>query len=225
MNELKVLDSIQYSTKVHASYALGSFFVDFLATALSFLVFKFYETEVFLDLPLLTAVIIIYGIWNMFNDPFAGYILNRNIKYMKRFGKRFTWFLITGIPCSIIFFLIFIPPIINEFTIFFWLLFTLCLLDTLFSFLIISYQSIYPDKFRSQKERTKVGGIQILYSLFGLTLGTLIPTFIITTNAPGTNINSYITVGLIVTIICISIFLLMIHGMRENSQRLAEHFR
>lgn len=224
MNKLDDGPSIQYSTKVHASYALGSFFDDFLATALSFMVFKFYETEVFLPVTLLTIVIVIYGIWNMFNDPLAGHISNRNIKFMNRYGKRFTWFLITGIPCSIMFVLIFLSPSGNDLSIFFWLLFTLCILDTLFSFLIISYQSIYPDKFRSQKERTKVGGIQILYSLFGLTLGTLIPTFIITSGPPGTNIESYIIVGVIVTIICIIIYFLMIYGMGENREMIDRTF-
>jgi len=224
MNAIHDVNSFQYPTKVHASYALGSFFDDFLATALSFMVFKFYETEVFLHVSLLTTVIVIYGIWNMLNDPLAGHISNRNIKYMRRFGKRFTWFLITGIPCSIMFVLIFVPPTNNDLTIFFWLLFTLCILDALFSFLIISYQSIYPDKFRSQKERTKVGGIQILYSLFGLTLGTLVPTFIITTGTPGTNIESYVLVGAIVTIICIIIYLLMIYGMRENREMIDRTF-
>lgn len=224
MNELNDSSSVQYSLKVHTSYSLGSFFDDFLVTALSFMVFKFYETEVFLHVTLLTIAIIIYGIWNMFNDPLAGHISNRNIKYMRRMGKRYTWFLITGIPCSIMFVLIFVPSTNNDLTIFFWLLFTLCILDTLFSFMIISYQSIYPDKFRSQKERTKVGGVQILLSLFGLTLGTLLPTFIITTGAPGTNIKSYLFVGSIVTITCISIFLLMIYGMREDRQMIDRTF-
>jgi len=90
--------------------------------------------------------------------------------------------------------------------------------------MIISYQSIYPDKFRSQKERTKVGGVQILLSLFGLTLGTILPTFIITTGTPGTNIESYVMVGAIVTITCIIICLLMIYGMRENRQMIDRTF-
>ncbi len=217
-------NNVQHSLKVHISYSLGSFFDDFLATALSFMVFKFYETEIFLQVTLLTAAIIIYGIWNMFNDPLAGYISNLKIKYMRKFGKRFTWFLITGIPCSIIFVLIFFPPIGNNILVFFWLIIILCVLDTLFSFMIISYQSIYPDKFRSQKERTKVGGVQILLSLFGLTLGTLLPTLIITRGTPGTNIESYVIVGAIVTITCISICLLMIYGMREDRQMIDRTF-
>ncbi|MFX1293219.1 MAG: MFS transporter [Promethearchaeota archaeon] len=224
MTELKNSSSIQYPLKVHISYSLGSFFDDFLTTALSFMVFKFYETEIFLNVTLLTAAIIIYGVWNMFNDPLAGHISNRNIKYMRKYGKRFTWFLITGIPCSIMFILIFLPPTGVDISVFLWLIFILCILDTLFSFMIISYQSIYPDKFRSQKERTKVGGVQILLSLFGLTLGTLLPTFIIATGTPGTNIGSYIIVGLIVTITNISICLLMIYGMRENRQMIDRTF-
>ncbi|MFX0060028.1 MAG: MFS transporter, partial [Candidatus Heimdallarchaeota archaeon] len=194
MNEFDEKSNLEFSTKIHASYALGSFFDDFLATALSFMVFKFYETEVFLNITLISIVVVIYGLWNMFNDPLAGHISNLNLRFMKKRGKRFTWFLLTGIPTSIIFVFIFIPPLGNELNIFLWLLFTLCILDTFFSFLIISYQSIYPDKFRSQKERTKVAGFQILYSLFGLTLGTLLPTLIITTGSPGTNKESYFNV-------------------------------
>jgi GPH family glycoside/pentoside/hexuronide:cation symporter len=224
MNELYDYSEIRFSSKVHASYALGSFFDDFLATALSFMVFKFYETEVFLNITLTTIVVVIYGLWNMFNDPLAGHISNLNIGFMKKRGKRFTWFLLTGIPTSIIFVLIFLPPTGNEVNIFFWLLFTLCILDTFFSFMIISYQSIYPDKFRSQKERTKVSGFQILYSLFGLTLGTLLPALIITTGSPGTNISSYVTVGLIVTVVCAIIVILMIYGMRENREMIDRTF-
>jgi GPH family glycoside/pentoside/hexuronide:cation symporter len=224
MNEFHDYSEIKFSTKVHASYALGSFFDDFLATALSFMVFKFYETEIFLNITLITIVVVIYGVWNMFNDPLAGHISNLNIEFMKKRGKRFTWFFLTGIPTSIIFVLIFLPPTGNEVNIFLWLLFTLCILDTFFSFMIISYQSIYPDKFRSQKERTKVAGFQILYSLFGLTFGTLLPTLIISTGSPGTNISSYITVGLIVTIVCTIIVILMIYGMRENREMIDRTF-
>ena len=216
MNQSNDNIEIQYSSKIHASYALGSFFDDFLATALSFMVFKFYETEIFLQVSLITIVVVLYGIWNMFNDPLAGHISNLKFKFMRKRGKRFTWFLLTGLPTSFVFVFIFMPPQSNQLSIFLWLLFTLCILDTFFSFLIISYQSIYPDKFRSQKERTKVAGFQILYSLFGLTLGTLLPTFFITSGSPGTNMDSYAMVGLIITIVCAIIVFLMIPGMREN---------
>jgi len=219
------MNEIQFSTKVHASYALGSHFDDFLATALSFMVFKFYETEVFLPVFFVSLAIIIYGFWNMINDPIAGHISNLNVKFMRRRGKRFTWFLITSIPCSLLFVFIFIPPMSNDIFKFIWLLLMLCLLDTLFSFMIINWMSIFPDKYRSQKERTKVGGLQILFSLFGLTLGLLLPTLLITTGPPGANIDSYILVGMIVSLICIIIAVLIIYGMREDSMMIERTFR
>ena len=106
---------IQHSSKIHASYALGSFFDDFLATTLSFMVFKFYETEIFLHVSLITIVVVIYGIWNMFNDPLAGHISNLQFKFMRKHGKRFTWFLLTGLPTSIVFVFIFMPLQENQF--------------------------------------------------------------------------------------------------------------
>ena len=50
MTEHKKLSETRYSIKVHASYALGSLFNDFIGTALGIMVFKFYETEIFLPI-------------------------------------------------------------------------------------------------------------------------------------------------------------------------------
>ena len=225
MSNKEEIIEIEHSTKTHASYALGSLFDDFIITALGIMVFKFYETEVFLPIIFITIAISIYGLWNMINDPIAGHITDKSIEFMKRRGKRFTWFIIASIPCSLMFFFIFLPPTGNNISIFIWLLVALCLFDTLFSFMMINWQKIFPDKFRSQKERTKVGGIQILFSLVGLTLGMILPILFITTGKPGTNIPSYVTVGTIVTIICIVVVILILPGMREDREMIERTFR
>ena len=225
MSKVKDISINQYSTKVHTSYALGSFFDDLIATALGILVFKFYETEIFLPIYFITIAIVLYGLWNMVNDSIVGHISDRNIEFMKHRGKRFTWFMIAAVPCSLIFVFIFLPPAGNDFIVFLWLLGTLCLFDTLFSFTMINWQSIFPDKFRSQKERTKVGGIQILFSLFGLALGILLPILIISTGLPGTNIESYITVASIITLTCVIIVILMLFGMREDKEMINRTFQ
>ena len=169
MDEKKKDLEINYSTGVHLSYSAGSFLNDFLSTVLAMWVFKFYETEVFLSIWYITIGIVIYGFWNMVNDPFAGHISDLPIPLTKKLGKRFAWFLMTALPTALIFAFIFMPPMeMNEIHIFLWVLIILCLFDTLFSFLTINWQSIYPDKFRSQKERTKIGAIQIIMSLIGI---------------------------------------------------------
>lgn len=224
MNEKnEISEDVVYSGKTHLSYSLGSFFDDFIATVLATWVFKFYETEVFLPIAFITIAIIIYGIWNAINDPLAGHISGTSFHFMKRYGKRFTWFIMAAIPCSLVYVLIYLPPG-NSLDGFLWLLFILCLFDTLFSFTMINWQGIFPDKFRSQKERTKVAGIQILCSLLGLMLGIIIPLFIITSGPPGTNIESYVIVAVLVTIICSIVVLLMLPGMRENKKMIDRTF-
>jgi GPH family glycoside/pentoside/hexuronide:cation symporter len=225
MSEKEELPEMGHSTRIHASYALGSFFDDFIITCLGIMVFKFYETEIFLPILFITIAISIYGLWNMINDPLAGHISDLPVEFMKRWGKRFTWFLIAAIPCSIMFMLIFLSPTNNELTIFIWLILSLCIFDTLFSFMMINWQKVFPDKFRTQKERTKVGGIQILFSLFGLMVGMILPILFITSGKPGTNIPSYFTVGTIVTVICIVIAILIIPGMREDREMIERTFR
>ncbi|TFG01376.1 MAG: MFS transporter, partial [Promethearchaeota archaeon] len=163
--------------------------------------------------------------WNMINDPIAGHISDKSFDFMRRRGKRFTWFLMASIPCCLVFILIFLPPTTNDISLFLWLLITLCLFDTLFSFTMINWQKIFPDKFRSQKERTKVGGIQILYSLIGLMLGMMLPILFLTTGPPGTNIPSYQIVAIIISIICIIVVLLIIPGMREDKVMIERTFR
>jgi len=225
MSEKETGSEIENSTKIHVSYALGSFFDDFILTCLGIMVFKFYETEVFLPILFITIAVAIYGLWNMINDPIAGHISDKSIEFMKKRGKRFTWFLIASIPCSLMFMLIFLPPTESGITLFIWLLISLCIFDTLFSFMMINWQRMFPDKFRTQKERTKVGGIQIVFSLIGLLLGMILPILFITTGAPGTNIESYFFVGFLVSVICIVAVLLMLFGMNEDKEMIERTFR
>jgi len=218
-------ETFKYSNKIHWSYSFGSFFDDFATTALGMWVFKFYETEILLNIVYIMLAVVVYGIWNAFNDPIAGYISEIPFKFTKRRGKRFTWFLISAIPCALVFIFIFTPPIGNEIIEFAWLLFSLCLFDTLFSFMIINWQAIYPNKFRSHEERTKVGAIETILSNVGLVIGMILPWLIITSGPPGTNINSYIIMSALVTIVLIISAFFMIPGTREEKEEIEKSFQ
>ena len=209
----------------HVSFAVAGLLDQFYISSFTVRIIYFYENELFLSIVYIGIAFLIYGFWNMINDPIAGHISDRSIQFMKHWGKRFTWFIIASIPCSLMFVFIFLSPTGNYIAIFIWLLVALCVFDTLFSFMMINWQKIFPDKFRSQKERTKVGGIQILYSLVGLTLGMILPVLFITTGDPGTNIPSYITVGMIVSIICIVTAILILPGMREDREMIERTFQ
>jgi GPH family glycoside/pentoside/hexuronide:cation symporter len=204
---------IRFSSKTHASYALGSFFDDFLSTAFSVQVFFFYEKEIFLPTAFVAIAFVLYGIWNMFNDPLVGYISEIPTRFTKRWGKRFPWFMLTAIPCAVIFTFIFSPPLsLDSLGTFFYLLIFICLFDFFFSFWNTNWMATFPVKFRSHRERTKVAAFQTPLSQVGLALGMLLPPLFFTYNNP----RSYILQGLVVSLICVGVVLLMIPSMRED---------
>ncbi|MEX2683338.1 MAG: MFS transporter [Candidatus Sigynarchaeota archaeon] len=111
----------RHPSKIHFSYGCGSFLDDFLLTAFSVRVYAFYENEVLLPNIFLATAFVIYGIWNMFNDPLVGYISDRPTRFTARWGRRFPWFMCTAIPCAVAFTFIFTPPLGFDWAVFAWL--------------------------------------------------------------------------------------------------------
>ncbi|MHA1899334.1 MAG: MFS transporter [Promethearchaeota archaeon] len=211
-NETLIENEMRFTSKTHLSYSFGSFLDDFIMTAFSMRVYLFYETELFLPNALISIAMIIYGIWNMFNDPIAGYVSDKHFRFTKKFGKRFTWFILTSFPTAIIYFLIFIPAGKTNTQIFIWLVLLICLYDTFFSFWDTNWMAIFPYKFRSQKERTKVAGFQTILSQIGLTMGMLLPPMLITYG----DIGSYTNAALFVMVIAFLAIFAMIPGMKQD---------
>jgi GPH family glycoside/pentoside/hexuronide:cation symporter len=199
-------------SRIHFSYACGSFFDDFIVTAFSVRVYAFYENEVLLPNVFLATAFILYGIWNMVNDPLVGYISDRPTRLTARWGRRFPWFIFTAMPCAAVFTFIFSPPVGFDWGVFAWLVLFICLFDFLFSFWNTNWLATFPVKFQSHHERTRVAGIQTILSQVGLTIGMLVPPLFFVYG----NRASYIGQALIVTMIGVAMAALMIPAMREK---------
>jgi GPH family glycoside/pentoside/hexuronide:cation symporter len=207
---------MEYSTKVQISYTMGYFLTTFVGVVFDTRTFIFYETEVGLPVIFILLSFIIYGIWNMINDPFIGFLSDKPNRFWKKWGRRFPWIIIGAILYCISFLLIFAPPnvdpIQNILIIFLWLTVITCLVDFFLSAWNVNFSAQAPDKFRSQKERTKVGGIGTILGMVGIAIGVLIPPLFITYGDK----QSYFTAAVIVTIVAIMCVFLMIPGIREN---------
>ena len=137
MNEIDKKLNETYSMKVIISFALGYALYSVVDTAIFSQIQYFYENEILLDVWLYTLAFILYTIWNMVNDPLAGYICDRTTRFTKKWGKRFPWIVILAFPYCLVPLLIFSTAPAsqsNELFIFAWLLISLCLLDTFLSF-------------------------------------------------------------------------------------------
>ncbi|HEY0090519.1 MAG TPA: MFS transporter, partial [Candidatus Lokiarchaeia archaeon] len=157
------------------SYSLGGFLDNFFSAAFTVRVISYYEDEILLPIILVSLSFVIYGLWNMFNDPLIGFFTDQNTKITRRWGRRFPWYMIAVIPFAIFYLLIFTVPFYNTILIFLWLLFCICLFDFFYSLWDTSWLALFPEKFRSNKERINVAGIATICGQVGIACGMLIP--------------------------------------------------
>ncbi|MHA2020041.1 MAG: MFS transporter, partial [Promethearchaeota archaeon] len=139
-------DAKKYSIWILISVGFGQFMIDFLEMVFNSRLFDFYENEIGLATQIISLALIIYAIWNMFNDPIVGYIADRPRKFWKRWGKRFPWIVGSGIPWALFFIVLFaVPnwdPEKDKWLLFTWLLLSICIYDTLFSTFDGNYNSV-----------------------------------------------------------------------------------
>ena len=207
------------SKKIMASYGSREMFGQWITGAFGFSVFFFYEVVIGLDVILGATVMIIYSIWNAFNDPIIGYIMERiRMPWEKKWNiRRFPWIIIGGIPWLFSFLIIFLVPlnwhpINDQWLIFGWYLFSLCLYDTLLTLYDVNAISLYPDKFRGLNERRTAQSMGTILGIIGIVLSAIIPPMFITTGVAETyRISATVSVG-----IGLLFFLFLIPGVFEN---------
>ncbi len=141
---------------------------------------------------------------------------NRPFKFTKKWGRRFPWIFLGGIPWIISYVLIFTPPNVDPesgaWILFGWLLFTICLFDSFASICIVNYESLFPDKFRSVDERRSVTGTRVPIAVFGTVLGAIVPPLFITFGV----LDSYILQAGIVFLVCIIALVILVPGSKED---------
>ena len=182
MNENKELPIIFHSKKSITSMCLTALPIELIQGVLSILIFFFYEAELGLSSLLAGMGILIYAVYDAFNDPLVGWLTDRPFKFTKKWGRRFPFVVIFFLPMLLCFLLIFSPPAAmqsSEMGLFGWLVFSTCLFDTIESFFTVNYWSITPDKYRDQGERRTVSQFEVYLGFIGVILSFLIPPMII----------------------------------------------
>ena len=216
-------EEIRHSKWNMASYGAGSGAREFINMAFSSVVYFYYESVIGLNSAIVALAFIFFAIYNMFNDPILGYLIERPFKFTRKWGRRFPWLMMSGIPLGLSYIIVFWPPIFDpiseEWALFAWLLFTSCLFDTFHSLFFVSYLSLFPEKFQSDRERRLASGIYIPIGVIGVALGAMVPPLIF--KYPGTAphdqvLMSFLVQGVVVALICIIGVLLAIPGYKED---------
>lgn len=200
------------------SFSMADLLFDVFNGLFSLIFFIYWETEVKLNVWILTLAYSIFVVWNAINDPLIGYFVDRPKRFWNRYGKRFPWIMIAGIPSILTLAAIFTPPYLDPVSgmwiYFTWVLVSTCAYDFFFTILSLNHSALFPDKFRLDTDRRKAGGIRKALTLVGTAVGFIVPPLFINYG----DRQSYTNMEWIFVAINLIIFATIIPGHRESKE-------
>jgi GPH family glycoside/pentoside/hexuronide:cation symporter len=191
-----------------------------------FLLF-YYEVVIGLNVWLIVLALTIFTIYHAFNSPIIGFLVDRNTRFTRRWGRRLPWIVIGFIPWTFSVYLIFSVPDIdasaNPWPIVLWLLLTLFLFGTFSTLVTINVGSLRPDLFRTEEERRIFAKYYTPIDILAIIVGMLLPAFFIDI-IPGDKKASYQIMGAMIALVSLLFALLTLPGNREDQIVIERYF-
>ncbi|MFA9397643.1 MAG: MFS transporter [Clostridiaceae bacterium] len=194
-------------------YGCGDMFAGgaFLVIGLLFLNFL---TDIVELSPLLAGSIFLVGkIWDAVSDPLMGVLSDRT---RSKYGRRRVYFLAGILPIFVSFSMLWVSLNTNsQITLFVYYLFTYIFFNTVFTMVMIPYNSLLPDMTKDYKERTSYTTVRLMFSSVSALLSGVLPMIII--KSFGTNVTlGYTAMGLIFAIFYAIPWIFVFSGTFEN---------
>jgi GPH family glycoside/pentoside/hexuronide:cation symporter len=148
-----------------------------LAFALTSQCFSTYVQFFYIDVLKLAAswvgvAMVVYGIWNAFNDPLAGHISDHT---RTRWGRRIPYIAFGTVPLVACFIFVWIPPFQpgqgQALWLFVYFFLIILLFDTLWTFVALNWTALFPEMFPDLRQRARVSGWRQFFAIPGLILG------------------------------------------------------
>ncbi|MHA2392656.1 MAG: MFS transporter [Promethearchaeota archaeon] len=217
----------RHSRWTFLSNAFGLLCSTLIGAVQGFTIF-YYEAVVGLDATLIAIAMFIFLIYNGVNDPIFGFLIDRNLRFTRRWGRRFPWIVVGIIPWVFSVFLLFsVPSTIDGTTdpvaAFGWLLLSLVLLDTFGTLVNINFKAVQIEKFRTEYERRRFTRYYAPLDILAIILGMLLPP-LFTDMVPGDPRVSYSMMGAIIATIALFFGILSLPGNREDKIMIDKYY-
>ena len=206
-----------------ASNATYQFTATFLGATQAVFLMAFY-TFLGLNPWLVVLAMVLFTIYDALNDPIVGYLLDRNTRLTRRWGRRFPWIVIGVAPwCLAIWLLFSAPPVATAGSgvVFLWLLVSLFLFDTFGTLVVVNISSLRPDLFRTEGERRTLSGFFAFFDMIAQVFGMLIPPLFL---GAGNYRGDFAFMGAMIASIALISGILFLPGMREDKIVIDRYF-
>lgn len=200
-----------------------------------FAAFTFYYAVVGINLYWLAPSYILFAIWDSINDPIIGTISD---KTKSKFGRRRFWVLLSLVPFALMNFLLFYPPrfwpipVISDGWNTAYMIIIICLYDLFYTMFSANQTALFPEMFKSERERGRANRIKNTMTIVGILIGFALPSFLINPMAPDDEtpleivqqipFNYQWVAGLIAIITLIMGFMFFKIGMKEDPAELTK---
>ncbi len=207
----------RHSKLTYISFSTFNLVGSIIIAAQTVVLFFFYEAVIGLNIWYVFGGFIIAAVWDAVNDPLLGYLVDRNTRLTKRWGRRFPWILFAIIPWCISLLLIYMPPDVdpksNQLLLFGWLAFSLCLFDTFHTLIYVNIVHLRADKFRTEQERRTLASVFTPIDIIGQVSGLLLPPIFL---SMGEGNEMYAFMAVMISVITLIGSLIFLPGCRED---------
>lgn len=184
--------------KFNLAFATGEITDAVAYQGFSFLIFNFYYFVIDMDVGVLTILYVLWSIYNAFNDPILGGLSDKTRTKKLGGGRRRPWMIAAWVPLSLIMFFLFTPFATyadNPVWVSIYFFVIICLFDTIYTAFSLNRTSLYPEMFRTNKEREEAGAGRRIMMIVGLILAMGLPTFIVGDLSDPLNLYKYWIAG------------------------------
>ncbi|MBD3254620.1 MAG: hypothetical protein GF383_05980 [Candidatus Lokiarchaeota archaeon] len=215
-------------TRKRAIFGLSAIPDQLTYQAFTLLVFSYYFAVVGLDVLLVTAAYVVWGLWNAINDPLLGALSDRT-KFRKKCGKRKLYLMISIIPLSLIMVLLFAVPLGNDMISFIYFIVIILTFELIYTMWSVNVNAVFPEMFPNEQERAKTNIFIKGFTVLAVILATALPPLVISPMVPVEENPSvgtiqqfqlmYITAGLILgSIVLITAIIFILRGVEEKEE-------
>lgn len=207
----------RYSKGTYLSFSMYQITWTTVMASINLFLFFYYHAVLGLDPWLILLATGIYTVWDSVNEPIVGYLLDRNFKWTKKWGRRFPWIIIGCIPFCLSLYLIFSAPDIdarvNPWPVFWWLIMSMAIFDTFITIADVNVGALRADKFRTEIERRRYSGYFAPIDMISQVIGMTIPPLFL---GLGEGREAFAIMAALVALIAIISAILFLPGARED---------
>ncbi|TFG29007.1 MAG: MFS transporter [Promethearchaeota archaeon] len=216
-SSIEIMKYEPFSNKRMVAYSLNTVILSLMWSIRNWI--QLYAAKA-MGIPILYVLFVfgLYVVWDAFNDPLAGNLLDRNTKFTSKYGKRFPFIVIGIIGACLCLTLLYIPVSFDPLTAAFWILFIIILYDAFQTMYELSVHSLTVDMFRDQEQRVKLSTFShIIAGIGSISIWIVIPALLGRFGGE-TNPRAYFFMALFIILIILIMSVPHIWSVREPEE-------